>query len=184
MADKEKKSEFVVQDRRRFSSEGEVTETAERQEETPAATPPVTAPPPPAAGAQPEVPPPPSAAEQSAQHGDYQQASQQLDAMLETAGVKRPPNLEPTFEALVSSLYFQAMMQLGMVREESTPPRPDIIGARHTIDMIAVLGEKTKGNLTERESHLLQNVLFELRMAFLEITNAIANAPPPGKPAK
>ena len=47
------------------------------------------------------------------------------------------------------------------------------------------LKEKTKGNLTPAEENILQNVLFELRMAFLEITNAITRAPAPGsnKPA-
>jgi hypothetical protein len=50
--------------------------------------------------------------------------------------------------------------------------------------MLTVLQEKTKGNLTEREQTLLQNALFELRMMFLEMTNAIAKSaqrPPIGK---
>jgi hypothetical protein len=50
--------------------------------------------------------------------------------------------------------------------------------------MLGVLQEKTKGNLTEKEQRLLQNALFELRMMFLEITNAItqqAQNPPKGK---
>ena len=56
-----------------------------------------------------------------------------------------------------------------------------MIGARHTIDMISLLGEKTKGNLTERENTVLQNSLFELRMTFVELTKAITTAPPPQK---
>ena len=47
-----------------------------------------------------------------------------------------------------------------------------------------MLEEKTKGNLSEEEKRLLQNALFDLRMSFLEITNAIANSaqrPPQGK---
>jgi hypothetical protein len=52
----------------------------------------------------------------------------------------------------------------------------DIIGARQTIDSLAVLQEKTKGNLTDREKTLMQNVLFELRMAWIEITNAVATS--------
>jgi len=46
-----------------------------------------------------------------------------------------------------------------------------------------VLQEKTKGNLTDRENTLLQNVLFELRMAWIELTNALATRaanPPSG----
>jgi hypothetical protein len=102
--------------------------------------------------------------------------------MIDAAGGRRPANLDVTFEGLVASLYMQAMIQLGMIREENVPPRPDIVGARHTIDTISLLEEKTKGNLTDRESHMLQNALFELRMAFLEITNVLTTAPRPGAP--
>jgi hypothetical protein len=50
----------------------------------------------------------------------------------------------------------------------------DLLGARQTIDMVAVLAEKTSGNLTPAEDKLMQSALFELRMAFLEVTQAIA----------
>jgi hypothetical protein len=52
---------------------------------------------------------------------------------------------------------------------------------------MGVLGEKTRGNLTEAEDRTLQGVLYEVRMAFLELTNMISMqsmqppAPPPGK---
>jgi hypothetical protein len=59
----------------------------------------------------------------------------------------------------------------------------DILGARQTIDMLAVLGEKSKGNLSELEDRTLQTVLFDVRMTFLELTNMISmqgvQAPPP-----
>jgi hypothetical protein len=63
----------------------------------------------------------------------------------------------------------------------------DILGARQTIDLMGVLAEKTKGNLTEAEDRTLQAVLYEVRMAFLELTNMISMqsmqppVPPPGK---
>ena len=64
----------------------------------------------------------------------------------------------------------------------------DILGARNTIDLLAILSEKTKGNLTEPEDRMLQSVLFEVRMAFLELTSMINMQamqppvpPPPGK---
>jgi hypothetical protein len=185
MAEK-KKEEFVVQDRRRFSTEGELTApvveeekpaTEEKQPsrpETPEA----------AEAANNEMPAPPTEAEQHQQHGDYRAASKKIDDMLDAAGAKRPPNLDVTFEGLVASLYMQAMIQMGMIREENTPPRPDIVGARHTIDTIALLEEKTRGNLSEREKDMLRNALFELRMAFLEITNVLTSTPPPGAPKK
>jgi len=59
------------------------------------------------------------------------------------------------------------MLQLGLMHRQGENPQPDIIGARQTIDTLAVLKDKTKGNLTPQEEGLLQNVLFELRMAFL-----------------
>jgi hypothetical protein len=183
MAEK-KKEEFVVQDRRRFSAEGELTtDTAERTESAAPAQPPTESKTESAEQAhRSEMPLPPTAAEQKQQHGEYKTASKKIDDMIDAAGARRPANLDVTFEGLVASLYMQAMIQLGMIREENTPPRPDIVGARHTIDTISLLEEKTKGNLTEREAHMLQNALFELRMAFLEITNVLTTAPPPGAP--
>jgi hypothetical protein len=84
-----------------------------------------------------------------------------------------------TFERLVESFYMTALLQMGAIRPEGESPAVDIMGARQTIDSITILQEKTKGNLTEREQTLLQNVLFELRMAWIEITNALATAKPP-----
>jgi hypothetical protein len=71
-------------------------------------------------------------------------------------------------------------MTAALQRGAGTPPgeqsRVDILGARQSIDMLSVLTEKTKGNLTDKEQRLLQNALFELRMMFMEITNAIASS--------
>src|SRR4051794_38984772 len=185
---KQEKEDFVVADRRKFTSEGELrpdapaeqpapeqkTDVPAEQKRQPAATP--------EKPAREEMPAPPSHAEQHAQNQDYQAAGKKIDSLLDEAGAQRPPDMEINFERLIASLYMQAMAQLGMIREENTPPRPDVISARQTIDTIALLGEKTKGNLTERESHMLQNVLFELRMAFLEITNVLTRPPAPGAP--
>jgi hypothetical protein len=174
------KEEFVVADRRKFTAEGELKSDAPADvaEQAPPSAAATTTPAP--AQRQPEaMPEPPTSAEQAAQHKDYQSAGKKIDDILEGAGQKRTPQMDVTFERLIVSLYMQSMAQLGMIREEGTPPQPDIIGARQTIDTIALLGEKTKGNLTEQESHMLQNCLFELRMAFLEITNALIT-PPPG----
>lgn len=185
MPEKGEKEQFVVSDRRKFTAEGELRPDAPeaREEPKPSAPPPPVPPQAESVAAQPtedEMPTPPTAAEQHAQHTDYQAAGKKIDSMLDAAGAKRPPDMEMTFEKLVLSLYMTAMMQLGMVREESTPPRPDVISARQSIDTIALLEQKTKGNLTERESHMLQNCLYELRMAFLEIMHVLTSQPVPG----
>jgi hypothetical protein len=79
-----------------------------------------------------------------------------------------------TFEHIIQSFYVSAMIAMGAGTEPGQKPRVDLLGARQSIDMLALLQDKTKGNLTPKEEGTLQNVLFELRMMFLEITNAIA----------
>lgn len=212
----EKKAEFVVTDRRRFGTEGEPRPDAQvAEEEKPAPKTPVAqtappaakqpTPPPPAATqpsqgaqtqAQPESPeteqeeemaPPPTAEEQHAQSEAYKASGKKIDDMISAAG-KTPQGgpMEMNFERVIESFYMSALIQMGAIRQDNEPPRVDIIGARQTIDSLAILQEKTKGNLTDREKTLLQNVLFELRMAFIEITNAVATsatkpgAMPPG----
>jgi hypothetical protein len=171
----EKKPEFVVSDRRKFTDEGdlrqEVRDETSSQQSTvgsQAAT----------AEADP-MPPPPSGAEQDAQHAEYRASGKKIDDMLAEGGHGKAEDFEMTFERLVQSLYVTALLQLGMMHREGETARPDIIGARQTIDTLGVLKDKTKGNLTPAEDNLLQNTLFELRMAFLEMTNAITRAPGP-----
>lgn len=187
----EKKQEFVVSDRRRFAPEGELrTDAPVAEEEKPAAL--ATPPPPPQepVAVQPEqsaapeaeseeMPPPPTAQEQQEQTDAYKASGKKLDEIFSqtTAGQRRGAPAEMTFERLIESFYMTALLQLGAIRQENEPPAVDIIGARQTIDSLTILQEKTKGNLTEREQHLLQNILFELRMAWIEITNAIASGP-------
>ncbi|MGH7462712.1 MAG: DUF1844 domain-containing protein, partial [Longimicrobiales bacterium] len=97
------------------------------------------------------------------------------------AGRSRADDFQMTFERLIASLYMTAMVQLGLIREEGAEPLADLVGAQQTIDTIGLLAEKTRGNLTDAEASLLQNSLYELRMAFVEITNALARPPqPPG----
>ena len=82
----------------------------------------------------------------------------------------------------MASLYMTAMLQLGLMREEGGQPRVDLIGARQTIDTLSLIAEKTKGNLTAAEQNFLQNCLYELRMAYVDVTNALAH--PPQAPLK
>jgi hypothetical protein len=72
---------------------------------------------------------------------------------------------------LVFSLRTQAEIQLGLVHfGEGEPPEPDLRMARHSIDLMAVLLEKTKGNLTLDEQRLLENSLTELRFRFVQVS--------------
>lgn len=125
----------------------------------------------------------PTAQETAESHAAYQQTTKQLDELLR-AKAPDSAHLGPVgFEHLVQSMYMTAMMGLGAGTQPGEKPRIDIMGARQTIDLLNILGEKTKGNLTADEQRLLESALFELRMMFLEITNAIArNAANPAQP--
>ena len=74
---------------------------------------------------------------------------------------------------------------MGAGTNEGQRPQVDILGARSTIDLLGILAEKTRGNLTPTEDRMLQSILYELRMMFLEITGMISmpNVPQP-PPAK
>jgi hypothetical protein len=80
------------------------------------------------------------------------------------------------------------MIQMGAGTQDGQRPRVDILGASTTIDLLGVLAEKTRGNLNDVEDRTLQSVLFELRMAFLELTSMISlqsvQPPPPPPPGK
>jgi len=125
------------------------------------------------------MPVPPTTAEQEAQAAAYRESSRDLDAQVELNG-HSAKEFEITFERFLASLYMTAMLQLGLMRQQNEQPRVDIIGARQTIDTLSLISEKTKGNLTAAEQNFLQNSLYELRMAYVEVTNALARPPQPG----
>jgi Domain of unknown function (DUF1844) len=215
--------EFVVNDRRKFTAEGEIRpdappsepkpprpETIMRPEDGdsarlvehkgPQAVPAPAAEHAPSASAEPggdedDLLPPAPTAEQA------EQAKRAYDATvdrLETAiratnpGMERAPEI--TFERVIQSLYMQAMLQLGGAAAPNQQPQIDILGARQTIDMLGILAAKTEANRTEAESKLLDAALFELRLGFLDVTQALSRQaasrqpgagvpPPPGGPS-
>jgi hypothetical protein len=74
------------------------------------------------------------------------------------------------FETLVSYLSTTAMFQMGLMAGPSGEHIPaDMPNARRTLDLLEVLQQKTQGNLTPAESRLLEDVLYDLRMSFVEI---------------
>ena len=75
-----------------------------------------------------------------------------------------------SFHTLVSYLATTAMFQLGLLAGPSGERIPlDLANARRTLDLLDILQEKTRGNLTPEEGKLLDDVLYELRLSFLEI---------------
>lgn len=196
MAEKRQESGFTVTDRRLFTEDGELRKDIAEEVDTPKApkppssvpaavkepahaASPVTPFPAEAGGLGESIPPAPTAAEQQAQADAYRQSSKDLDSRVELSG-HSAKELEMTFERFLASLYMTAMLQLGLMRQQGEQPRVDIIGARQTIDTLSLLAEKTRGNLTPTEENFLQNSLYEVRMAYVEVTSALSRPPQPG----
>ena len=180
-----KQDSFTVTDRRLFTSEGELRREVSEEEiatSKPAPAPvaaetkPSEAPAPASAGSEGAIPPAPTASEQKEQADAYRKMAKELDARVELSG-HSAKEMQMTFERFMASLYMTAMLQLGLMQEEGGQPRIDLLGARQTVDTLSLLSDKTKGNLTPAEENFLQNCLYELRMAYVEVTNALARPP-------
>jgi hypothetical protein len=92
----------------------------------------------------------------------------------EAAGGTEPAGLPPVnFEGLVSFFATQAYFALGLIRskeDENKQVEPDLEAARYHIDMLGLLEQKCKGNLEPEEQKLLQGVLSQLRMFFVNMS--------------
>ena len=199
---------FVVNDRRKFTMDGDLRPDAvlaPREEPSPAETAmatPVAAEP--EIPAQPEVAEPASHEQMSAESEAelkaptaeqmeqsrvaYEATAERLDTAIRAAnpGAEHPPAM--SFEQLVQSVYMTSIMQLGGGTPEDQQPQLDLLGARQSIDMLGVLHAKTKGNLSAQELRLLDGAVFDARLAFLEVTQALARsaaakAPAPNRPS-
>jgi hypothetical protein len=125
---------------------------------------------------EPEQPPAPTAEQAEQARRAYEVTADRLDVAIRSSnpGMDHPPAMN--FEQLVQSVYMTAIMQLGGAAHEGQQPQVDIMGARQSVDMLGVLAEKTKGNLSAEETRLLDSALFEMRIAFLEVTQALARS--------
>lgn len=201
----EQNKPFVVTDRRKFNLDGELRPDAdpspEREERESQQTSRPVEVPAPTAIAEPEpqaaadedlndLPPGPTAEQTEQSRAAYEATAERLDTAIRAAnpGADHPPAMN--FETLVQSVYMTTIVQLGGATPEGQQPQVDLMGARQSIDMLGVLGEKTKGNLSDSEQRLLESALFEVRMAFLEMTQALARSAAaknpggiPGKPS-
>jgi hypothetical protein len=177
---KENKSpEFTVTDRRKFTMDGEMRDDAPAEESQPVA--PIAAEP-----AKPEMAPEPSPAA-LAQQPDEAPAID--DAPLPDTGYDSQKmqsafgGQKIEFIHLLDMLVQTAMMYAGAM-DNGPERRVDIVGMRQMIDMVAMLEEKTRGNLTPQEQSVMSNTLFQLRMTYMEIVNMIekqaTQGPPPG----
>jgi hypothetical protein len=135
MADAEEKSGdkgYTIQDRRRFSADGEVKKDAPEQGEQ-------------AAGAA--------------------QPEERTTGRTER---RQEPLPEIDFSTFVISLSTQALMHLGEIANPLTGKiEPDVPVAKQMIDIIGMLKDKTRGNLSASEDRLMEDILFDLRMKYV-----------------
>ena len=180
---------FEVIDRRKFKAEGEhEPHEQEREPEKPKA-PPESVPGPklvekePRAGSLtdataaaegPDDLAPPTAEESHKQKAAYDASAQRIDDLIRAQNPAAGAQPPVTFEHLVQQVYLTAMLQMGAGVPEGEPARVDIVGARASVDMLGILAEKTKGNLNSQEERNLQAVLYDARMAFLELSKMIS----------
>jgi|KBSMisStandDraft_5_1062788.scaffolds.fasta_scaffold817353_2 hypothetical protein len=80
-----------------------------------------------------------------------------------------------SFVFLVESILMQTQMHLGLMHfgEKDEQSEPNLPLARHSIDLLGVLQEKTKGNLTAEEQRLIENGLTELRFRYVQVSQEV-----------
>lgn len=145
-------------DRRRFTSEGDLRPEAAEAEAQAATEEKEKA-------KETETTPPPSAPHTGGEAKNFSASAGE-------------PTPEPAFESLLMSLSATAMAQLGLVEDPEEGRLPaDIPGARQTIDLLAALESKTRGNLTPQEKDLFDQLLAELRMLYVRISSGQISPP-------
>jgi Domain of unknown function (DUF1844) len=152
--EKEERSSFKVVDRRPFATDGSVRDqpdesaSAPTKVERPGTRAPADAP-------EPLI--------------EVESPEEGFETALDDLGDSEQAPLSG-FDTLVSYLGTTAMFQLGLMAGPTGERIPaDLANARQTITMLEVLDQKTQGNLTQDESRLLEEILYELRMAYVEV---------------
>jgi len=158
--DHEKNRGFKVDDRRRFSAEGELK--PEHQAEPAQPNPQPAAEPPPQRESQVQstgTAPSQAQHHHPEEHEHHEHHHEHSQAM--------PPEIG--FATFVVSLSTQALMHLGEIPDPMTNQlERDLPAAQHVIDILGMLQEKTRGNLDQDEEGLLRSILFDLRMKYVE----------------
>ena len=98
------------------------------------------------------------------------QRQDQAESRLKSdGGAATEPLPEINFSTFIISLSTQALMHLGEIANPlSGQEERDVSGAKQLIDIVGMLQEKTHGNLTEVEAKLIEEILFDLRMRYVE----------------
>ncbi|MBD0316155.1 MAG: DUF1844 domain-containing protein [Nitrospiraceae bacterium] len=90
----------------------------------------------------------------------------------QASGTNEPPGLPVTFSSFVISLGSSSLMLMGEKLDPQQQPVPvNLPQAKEIIDLLSVLEEKTKGNLTPEEQTVLRDMLYALRMKYITLAS-------------
>jgi hypothetical protein len=187
--DSEPKKGFKVVDRRRFTEDGDARTGPDVAPDTPRRADPSAAASPPASSAAP-VGPEPTTDPFAGSPASASNAAPPAGAPPGAPKAAPPEEVTQsglTFSIFLQSLAQQALMQLGLIPWPHGQRELHMEQARDTIDIVTLLKSKTKGNLNAEEQKLMDAVVYELRMSYVEVQTAIARskgaqAPrPPGR---
>lgn len=84
---------------------------------------------------------------------------------------------EAGFESLIQSIVTQVLYYLGEIGARGMEPMINLDMAKHQLDTLGMLEEKTKGNLDEEEQFFLDQALYEARMRFISVASRMAELP-------
>lgn len=105
---------------------------------------------------------------------EAQQEKEMLEEKLEQEKLQQGKSMpQASFEVLVNSLAMPAMLNLGLIHVPQQKPQINLTEAQFYIDLLTVVENKTKGNLETAEHNLLKTILYELRMAFVNLSQSI-----------
>jgi hypothetical protein len=175
---KDREPEFTVTDKRKFTFDGDVRDEVAAEEPTPEPAKPAAATEAPKQEAAKPVAEPAAPPELELPQEPLPDTGYDSEKLQGAFGGQK---IE--FVHLLDMLVQTAMMYAGAM-DNGPERRVDIVGMRQMIDMISMVEEKTKGNLTPQEQTIMSNTLFQLRMSYMEIVNMIekqaTQGPPPG----
>jgi hypothetical protein len=182
--EKAKKSTFKVVDRRRFTDDGDERSGPDVPKDDRVRVDPKVDPKLDTKGA------PGAAPKAEAKQSGSATTSQEGAAPAASAKPAAPPaDGSLTFSMFLQSLAQQALMQMGLIPWPHGQRELALDQARDTIDIVGLLKDKTKGNLDAQEQQLMDTVVYELKVSFVEVQQAIARSragvkapPPPGMP--
>ncbi|MDT7603062.1 MAG: hypothetical protein QOF61_1059 [Acidobacteriota bacterium] len=169
----EEKPIFKVTDRRLFNPDGTPRDIEREEAADATATPVERAPTSPAAEAQTPTPTAESSPQQRPTTSAGADATDAARSQRDDAG-QAGAEVDPTpFANLVMFIASPAAAAMGMTEHPGMPPgEVDLPLARHCIDLLATIREKTRGNLGAQEEQILESILAELRMQYVSLTSA------------